>query len=115
MIRPFLFAAIAAFTLLLGAVGPVTAAVGPSITPAPAILVAQSAPIERFHLRGRVTYFHGFALTLRSGGRPVAVELHQGTVILPTGLSLQPGMFVRIDGHWDREGSFHANRIALMH
>jgi invasion protein IalB len=41
------------------------------------------------------------------------VNLHQGTVILPTGLTLQPGMFVSIDGYWNNVG-FHAERIVLI-
>ena len=112
MIRHLFAACVLTSTLLLGTAGSANAADRP--LGVEAFHVAEfRPPIERFQVRGRVTYFHGFALTLRSGGRPVAVALHQGTVILPTGLTLQPGMFVRVDGHWDRQGSFHANRIVL--
>jgi hypothetical protein len=38
------------------------------------------------------------------------VEMHQGTVITPTGLTLQPGMRVRIYGE-PENGTFMANEI----
>jgi hypothetical protein len=43
--------------------------------------------------------------------RGTHVDLHNGTVINPTGLTLRRGMRVRIFGYWRRDGSFEANEI----
>ncbi|HUY10814.1 MAG TPA: hypothetical protein VMV73_00980 [Candidatus Dormibacteraeota bacterium] len=42
------------------------------------------------------------------------VDLHRGTLINPTGLTLTSGMLVRIWGHPDGEGDFIADRIDLL-
>jgi hypothetical protein len=65
-------------------------------------------------LRGVVTRFGGFDMTLRVEGSPLPVRLHQGTIINPNGLTLRPGMRVRVFGHWD-DGRFQANRIVLIY
>ncbi|MGH7738214.1 MAG: hypothetical protein ACREMP_10180 [Candidatus Tyrphobacter sp.] len=74
--------------------------------------------LQRFTLRGTVAYFRPYFLVLDTGGRQVRVHLHVGTVILPTGLTLVPGMVVGIDGYWGygyyRPGGFVANRIVLL-
>jgi len=76
--------------------------------------VAYQAPeVGRYRVRGWVSGFGGFDMTVRAEGREVAVRLHQGTVILPTGLTLRPGMFVSVEGYWN-DGRFHADRIALI-
>jgi hypothetical protein len=51
-------------------------------------------------ITGRIASFDGkFHLEVRDDrGFTDHVELHQGTVILPTGLELQPGMSVTIHG-----------------
>lgn len=41
----------------------------------------------------------------------LAVHLHQGTIINPTGTTLRPGMNVRIVGHPNGDGTFEADRI----
>jgi hypothetical protein len=57
---------------------------------------------------GVVDSFSPFNLYLDRGTH---VELHQGTVINPTGITLQPGMRVQVYGFWNRDGSFAANEI----
>lgn len=42
------------------------------------------------------------------------VHLHQGTVINPTGVTLQPHMHVEVFGHWNDNGSYHADRIDVL-
>lgn len=87
---------------------------------APAQPQAQSAPSyarpgaangeETIH--GRINQFDGkYHLEVRDDrGFVDNVEMHQGTVINPTGLSLQPGMEVTIMGY-NRGHAFAANEI----
>jgi hypothetical protein len=74
--------------------------------------------VQGFHLRGTVAYFQPYFLILDAGGRRIPVHLHVGTVILPTGLTLVPGMYVGINGYWIRGyyrgSSFVADRIVLL-
>jgi len=70
---------------------------------APLVAVGPSAQIS-----GIVSSFSPFNVYLDRGTH---VELHQGTVINPTGLGLQPGMRVAIYGFWNGDGSFEANQI----
>jgi hypothetical protein len=42
------------------------------------------------------------------------VHLHQGTVINPTGITLQSHMHVAVYGHWNDDGSYHADRIDVL-
>jgi hypothetical protein len=59
-------------------------------------------------LVGRVISFEPWRLQLDRGPR---IVLHRGTVIHPTGLSLQNGMFVRVFGHVASDGAFSADEI----
>jgi hypothetical protein len=63
-------------------------------------------------IRGRINQFDGkYRMEVRDDrGFVDNVELHQGTVINPTGLSLQPGMAVTIMGY-NRGHAFAANQI----
>jgi hypothetical protein len=63
-------------------------------------------------IRGRINQFDGkYRLEVRDDrGFVDNVELHQGTVINPTGLSLKPGMAVTIMGY-NRGHAFAANQI----
>ncbi|MDB5092332.1 MAG: hypothetical protein JWO85_433 [Candidatus Eremiobacteraeota bacterium] len=63
-------------------------------------------------IRGRIQSIDGtFRLTvLDERGFVDAVQLHQGTVINPTGLTLAPGMSVTITGY-NAGSSFDANEI----
>lgn len=78
----------------------------------------EAPPVTGFHLRGVVTDSQPYFVTLEAGGVQVPVQLHDGTVILPTGTTLQPGMRLAIDGYWIRHGggpaTFLANRIVLI-
>jgi hypothetical protein len=76
---------------------------------------AQGAPsyaTQDQAIHGRVVGFDGgYHLSVRDDrGYVDHVQLHQGTVINPTGLTLAPGMVVSIDGY--NSGSyFSANEI----
>jgi hypothetical protein len=63
---------------------------------------------------GIITSFYQFNMTLHArSGAFVPVQLHQGTVLVPLGLTLRPGMPVIVHGYW-RNGAFYANRIRLL-
>jgi hypothetical protein len=69
-------------------------------------------PSDDVQIRGRIASFDGaYALTVRDErGYLDNVQLHQGTIINPTGLTLEPGMVVSILGY--NGGSFvDANEI----
>jgi hypothetical protein len=82
---------------------------------APVAAVAQtnaSGANERPAVVGRITSIPGkYSLTVRnSRGNVYDVELHQGTIINPTGITLQPGFRVQIYGY-RQNGSIVANEI----
>ena len=81
-----------------------------SLQPAP--------PVTGFHVRGVVAYSQPYFLMLDAGGSRIPVQLHDGTVILPTGLTLAAGMRLAIDGRWVKHSygapMFVADRIALI-
>lgn len=58
-------------------------------------------------ISGTVTSFSGYNMTLNGGQ---SVSLHQGTVINPTGTTIQPGMNVVISGY-PNGGTFNANEV----
>jgi hypothetical protein len=62
-------------------------------------------------LIGRVISFEPWHLQLDRGPR---IVLHRGTVIHPTGLTLQNGMSVRVFGHVASDGAFSADEIDVM-
>lgn len=66
-------------------------------------------------LRAVITNFSGgFNMTVRVHEQFIPVNLHQGTIIHPTGLTLHNGMLVRIDGYYNGSGTFIAERITLI-
>jgi hypothetical protein len=65
---------------------------------------------DRHHVMGRVASFSGYDLRLDNGRR---VQLHQGTVINPTGWSIRPGQRVSVTGSWV-QGRFQADRINVV-
>jgi hypothetical protein len=65
-------------------------------------------------VQGFVTAFSGFNLMLRIHGGPQPVNLHQGTILRPLGLTMVPGMLVRADGYFNGNGVFVAERITLV-
>jgi hypothetical protein len=62
-------------------------------------------------LTGTVSSFSPYNLYLSNGRH---VDLHNGTVINPTGINLSPGMRVRIVGNQNSDGSFNANEIDVV-
>ena len=79
---------------------------------APAPSYARPAVNGEEAIHGRISAFDGkYHLDVRDDrGFEDSVELHQGTVINPTGLTLQPGMVVTISGY-NRGRTFAANEI----
>ena len=81
----------------------------------PAIASAQDYDRERDdrerRFAGRVISFRPWNLQLDTGPH---IYLHPGTVIRPTGLNLQNGMFVRVVGHRTADGNFAADEITLI-
>ena len=69
--------------------------------------------LNRNHVRGFVRYFNRFDMTLGVHHAGVPVQLHQGTIIDPLGLTIRPGMFVRVDGYFNGN-QFFADRIVLL-
>jgi hypothetical protein len=65
----------------------------------------------RGQLTGTVSSFSPYNLYLRNG---IHVELHDGTIINPTGTNLSPGMRVRVIGYRNSDGSFAANEIDVV-
>ena len=62
-------------------------------------------------LTGTVSSFSPYNLYLSNGRH---VDLHNGTVINPTGTNLSPGMRVRIVGNQNSDGTFNANEIDVV-
>ena len=91
------------------------AALAATLGGAASLAAASAAPYyaSQHRLSGRVVSFGGYDLGLRVGDRVVNVDLHPGTIIHPTGLTLHRGMIVRVEGSWSREG-FQADRITLV-
>jgi hypothetical protein len=68
---------------------------------------------ERFDVSGWISYSRPYYLEIDSQGRQIPVYLHNGTIIRPTGLTLQRGMNIGIDGRWSGS-NFVADRIILL-
>ncbi len=66
---------------------------------------------NRGAISGVVSSFSAFNLQLGNGPH---INLHQGTVINPTGTTLQPGMRVQIYGHSNNDGSYEADQINVV-
>lgn len=86
---------------------------------APTAAVAQPAPPPSYArpsgdntIKGRITSIDGtFQISVRDdNGYIDTVALHQGTIINPTGLTLEPGMSVTIAGY-NGGSRFNANEI----
>jgi hypothetical protein len=104
---------IAALSAIAFAAPAVVATVQPAA--ADPVIFAQMMVAPNPHLlQGIVTHFSGYNLGLHIAGRHVHVKLHPGTIIHPTGLTLSPGMSVRVHGAWVG-GVFLADRISLVH
>jgi hypothetical protein len=116
MFRKFL-PAVALAALAFGTFGPVAAAPAQAgvFVAQPAFQIAQEDPTFQRpgRLRGFVLNFDHFNMTLGIHGHEVPVLLHQGTIIRPTGLTIQPHMLVRVDGVF-AGGVFQADRIILI-
>ena len=62
-------------------------------------------------LTSTVSGYSGYDLDVNSGPH---IRLHQGTVINPTGITLQRGMRINVTGHGNSDGSFEADRIDVL-
>jgi hypothetical protein len=95
---------------LLGAAILAAALITPAIASAQDI-PAYAAPADQ-HVQGTIASINGtWNLTVNdTNGYSDSVELHQGTIINPTGLTLEPGMNVSIAGYPDGS-NFDATEI----
>jgi hypothetical protein len=83
--------------------------------PAPPAIVAYGQWEGRNDVQGRVTHFEpgSFRLMLHVAHEGfLPVDLHQGTVINPRGLTLHRGMLINIHGYF-AHGAFQADVINL--
>ena len=62
-------------------------------------------------LSGVVSQFSPYNLYLSNGTH---VQLHNGTVINPTGANLTSGQRVRVIGTWNQDGTFNANEVDVV-
>lgn len=107
------FLPLVAIALTTGA-GTIAATVAPASAQVSPYYYPPAAPAPRRgnDLRGVVAGFGGYSMTLNVRRGQVPVQLHRGTIIEPTGTTLQPGMRVNIHGYWSN-GAFYANRIVV--
>jgi len=108
MFKSFIAAAAAlAFSVAVGAPSAVLAQNVPSYAQP-----AAAGPNDDVQIRGRITSFDGgYALAVRDDqGYVDNVQLHEGTIINPTGLTLEPGMVVSVLGY-NAGPFFAANEI----
>jgi hypothetical protein len=92
-----------------------TAAVAAAALITPSIAFAQEAPAfdnAGQQIQGRIAAINGtWNITVAdANGYADSVDLHQGTIINPTGLTLEPGMNVTVDGYSDGS-NFDATEI----
>ncbi len=66
------------------------------------------------YLTGSVADFQPYNVWLGRGSNSLHITLHDGTVINPTGITLSPGMRVRIWGHWNNDGTFEADQVDVV-
>jgi|ERR1700688_2054138 len=66
------------------------------------------------YMTGTVSAFQPYNVWLGRGSNSLHVTMHDGTVINPTGITLQPNMRVRIWGQWNGNGTFEANQIDVV-
>lgn len=57
---------------------------------------------------GRIASVNGGSFRLRDGQ---TVFMHQGTIINPTGMTLQPGMMVAVNGSPAGDGNINADEV----
>jgi hypothetical protein len=83
-----------------------------AVVPANALAAANYATQPGPHIQGTIASIPGkYSIEVRTpSGKLDDVSLHQGTIINPTGITLEPGYRVRIYGYPDN-GSFVANEI----
>jgi hypothetical protein len=67
---------------------------------------------QRDRYTGVIAYVNGGAFKLRNGR---TVFLHNGTVINPTGVRLQPGMRVSVFGRPAGDGNINANEVDIAY
>ncbi len=77
----------------------------------PAIASAQNYEDTEHRLAGRVISFKPWNLQLDNGPH---IFLHPGTVIRPTGMTPENGMFVRVFGHRTKDDNFAADEVDLI-
>ncbi len=88
-----------------------------ALAAASAPLAGSAQPYNSYHWNhgtrsasDRISSVNGSSFTLRDGQ---TVFLHQGTIINPTGLTLQPGMMVAVNGSPAGNGNINADEVDL--
>jgi hypothetical protein len=85
------------------AVATIIASIYPTTTlaqPAGAVTPSYALPSDTETIKGRIMSVHHYDVAVRDGrGFVDNVEMHQGTIINPTGLTLAPGMEVSVVGY----------------
>lgn len=66
-----------------------------------------------YAIQGVVTASVPYHMNVRVRNDVYSVDLHDGTLIKPRGITLQPTMVVNVAGYWSGS-SFHANRIIVV-
>lgn len=69
---------------------------------------------DKDYLTGLVSNAQPYNVWVGSGNTGLHIRLHDGTVINPTGITLQPGMRVRVWGHWNANGTYEADQIDVV-
>jgi hypothetical protein len=100
------------FRNLKAAIGSLAALVLVTAAPVNALAAANYAAQPGPHIQGTIASITGkYSIEVRTpSGMLDNVSLHQGTIINPTGITLEPGFRVRIYGYPDN-GAFVANEI----
>ncbi len=100
-----------------GAYGPGPNRYGPNYNPNSPYQGPNYNPNSSYqgYMTGYVSSFQPYNLWLGRGNTGnLHVTLHDGTVINPIGITLQPNMRVRVWGHWNGNGTFEANQIEVV-
>jgi hypothetical protein len=79
-------------------------------------VINQQAQANANQVSGRVQSFRPFELSVQTGRNSYRqVHLHRGTVINPTGESLEAGQHVSVVGIAQQDGSLNADTITIDH
>jgi|SRR5579872_41144 len=81
--------------------------------PAPLSIDPDARFAGAYAIQGVVTASVPYHMNVRIHDELYSVNLHDGTIIKPRGITLQPNMVVNVAGYWSGS-SFVANRIIVV-